>query len=196
MNLARKYPKQIQVFNSVLILISIVVSILAAIENIRKNNIGILISDLLLLGALICALVYMVKGHSKETANYFKGTIWLFLLGTIVSVIVNAITAAPDERTSLVGTVVIALIGSALIAAVAFIPNLGKKKALSFAAINLIMRTALFVIVTVLLIVNPQAREKQGIAVIYRTLVLVTLSAVIYVNTCYKYLDKEARDTN
>lgn len=196
MYFVQKYPKQIQIFNSVLIIVSIICNILALLENVRNHNIGIAVSDLMLLGALVCALIYMVKGHGKQTAGYFKATICLFLLGTIASVIVNAITTAPGEKTSLIGTVVIALIGTVLIAAVAFLPNLGKKKALTFSAVNLIMRTAIFVIVAVLLAVNPQAREKQGIAVIYRTLVLVTLSAVIYINTCYKYLDKEERHTN
>jgi uncharacterized membrane protein YozB (DUF420 family) len=138
----------------------------------------------------------MIKGNGKETSGYFKSVIWLFLAGTCCSVIANAMTAATDEKTSLIGTVIIAVIGSGLIALVAFVPNLGKKKSLNYAAVNLIMRTAIFLIVTALLVINPTAREKQGLAVIYRTLVLVTLSAVIYVNTCYKYLDKEERNTD
>ncbi len=196
MNLVRKYPKEIQLFNSILIAVSIVVSIFSIIGNIQKGSIGMIISDTLLLGALICALIYMIKGHGKATAGYFKGVIWLFLLGTVTSVITNILTASPDEGSSLIGTVVIALFGSSLIAAVAFVPNLGQKKSLAFSGINLVMRFMIFVIVTILLIRNPQAREKQGIAVIYRTLVLVTLSAVIYINTCWKYLDKEKRNTN
>jgi len=196
MNLVRKYPKEIQLFNSILIAVSIVVSILSIIGNIQKGSIGMIISDTLLLGALICALIYMIKGHGKATAGYFKGVIWLFLLGTVTSVITNILTASPDEGSSLIGTVVIALFGSSLIAAVAFVPNLGQKKSLAFSGINLVMRFMIFVIVIILLIRNPQAREKQGIVVIYRTLVLVTLSAVIYINTCCKYLDKENRNTN
>ena len=120
----------------------------------------------------------------------------MFLAGTVCSIIANAMSTSADEKTSLIGTVAIAVIGSVLIAMVAFVPNLGQKKSLNFSAVNLIMRTSIFVIVTLLLIINPAAREKQGVAVIYRTLVLVTLSAVIYVNTCYKYLDKEERNTD
>ena len=194
MNLIFKHQKEAKIFNSALCIIGIIVSILAIIDDISRASYGVLLSDILLLAALILAFMYIYKGHSKQTAGYYKGMLYLFLISTVVSIVVNiAITPAESAR-SLIGTIAIALIGFAMVAAVAFIPNLGKKRSLLFSTINLIMRTSIFVIVSLLMLFLPRARETQSIEVIYRTFVLTVLSIVIYINTCYKYIDKAERN--
>ncbi len=92
-------------------------------------------------------------------------------------------------------TVVISLIGFLMVAAVAFVPNLGEKQSLTFTGIDMIMRTINFVLVTVLALVAPNMLEDPSINNIFRALSLMTLSCVIYISTCYKYLDKEERNT-
>ena len=194
MNLILKHQKEAKIFNSALCIIGIIVSILAIIDDISRASYGVLLSDVLLLAALILAFMYIYKGHSKQTAGYYKGMLYLFLISTVVSIVVNiAITPAESAR-SLIGTIAIALIGFAMVAAVAFIPNLGKKRSLLFSTINLIMRTSIFVIVSLLMLFLPRARETQSIEVIYRTFVLTVLSIAIYINTCYKYIDKAERN--
>ncbi len=195
MNIVRKYPKQIQIFNCILCFISIILGILAMLENIGNQNYGIALSDGLLIISLICALIYMYKGHGKDSAIYFKIVIYTFLVSTIISVIVNMVITPKESLGSLLVTTMIALIGFCMIAAVAFLENLGRKRSLALAGINLLMRFLIFVIVTLLFIFVPRARQTQSISVIYRTIVLVTLSAVIYINTCCKYIDKEERGT-
>ncbi|MBO7698210.1 MAG: hypothetical protein J6S38_04140 [Erysipelotrichaceae bacterium] len=194
MNLIFEHQKQAQIFNSTLCIIGITVSVMAIIDDISRASYGIMISDVMLLVALILALVYIYRGHKKETAGYYKGMLYLFLISTLISIVVNiAITPAESAR-SLIGTTAIALIGFATVSAVAFIPNLGKKKSMLFAAINLAMRFSIFVIVSLLMLFVPRARETQSIQVIYRTFVLTVLSIVIYINTCYKYIDKAERN--
>ena len=195
MNLIRKHPKGVLVFNTAMCAICIVLGILGLVENIRIGNYGVACSDAFLILSLIFALLYMAMGHNKKSAPIFKAAIYAFLISTLISIIVNVIITPAESAGSLISTVLISLIGFCLVAAVAFVPNLGEKLSLRFAAVNLIMRGLIFVIVALLMIVSPHARETQSIAVIYRTISLTVLSAIIYVNTCYKYIDKEARGT-
>lgn len=194
MNLIFKHQKEAQKFNCALIIIGIIVSILAIVEDIASKKYGILLSDVILLIALCFALLYILKGHGKETAKYYKWMLYLFLISTIVSIVVNIAITPAESATSLIGTIAIALIGLVMVASVAFIPNLGKKRSLLFAAINLAMRGSIFVIVSLLMIFSTRARTTQSIEVIYRTFVLTVLSIVIYINTCYKYIDKADRN--
>ena len=69
MNLIFEHQKQAQIFNSTLCIIGITVSVMAIIDDISRASYGIMISDVMLLVALILALVYIYRGHKKETAG-------------------------------------------------------------------------------------------------------------------------------
>ena len=90
---------------------------------------------------------------------------------------------------------VISLFSFILVAVVAFVPNLGKQKSLLFCGANYCMREFIFVTVLLLMFFVPDGKYDRSLSMIVKPLAEAILSAVIYVNTLYKYIDKENRHT-
>ena len=145
--------------------------------------------------ALFFAFIYLYKGSGKRAANYYKAALYLFLLSSLITIVITWMNRSQNSTFYVVASTVISLFSFILVAVVAFVPNLGKQKSLLFCGANYCMREFIFVTVLLLMFFVPDGKYDRSLSMIVKPLAEAILSAVIYVNTLYKYIDKENRHT-
>ena len=195
MNLVRKNPQAVRIFNSLFCLLGEAGVLFSMYLRLQKSDLGNLIGDAVLAFALFFAFIYLYKGSGKRTAIYYKVALYLFLLSSLITVVVSILNRAQNSQGFVIGSAVVSLIGFILVAIVAFVPNLGKKRSLSLCAANYCLREFVFVIVLLLMFFIPDESYDHSLSTVIKPFAEAVLSAIVYVNTIYKYIDKEKRHT-
>ena len=195
MNLVRKHPEGVRIFNSLFCLLGEAGVLFSMYLRFQKNDLGNLIGDGVLAFALFFAFIYLYKGSGKRAAIYYKSALYLFLLSSLITVVVSFMHRNRTSPSFVVASAVVALIGFILVALVAFVPNLGKKRSLYLCGANYCLREFVFVIVLLLMFFVPSGAYDRSLSVVIKPFAEAVLSAIIYINTVYKYIDKENRHT-
>ena len=195
MNLVRKHPEGVRIFNALFCLLGEAGVLFSMYLRIQKNDLGNLIGDAVLAFALFFAFIYLYKGSGKRAAIYYKIALYLFLLSSLITVVVSILNRARNSISFVIGSAVVSLVGFILVAIVAFVPNLGKKKSLDLCGANYCLREFVFVTVLLLMFFVPDGRYDRSLSTVIKPFAEAVLSAIIFVNTIYKYIDKENRHT-
>lgn len=171
----------ILVFTAICILICICASVVDAISpsasdwGKMNSAVGVI--------ALCFAGYYMAKGYSKSEAKFFKIFAYLYALNELCTVIGSAI--GTDDRFPLI----ISIGGLILSLVFAFGKNLGK-------VISLILVAAIFIIQAVSVeyaVVKAAENVMFGSLSVVNLAIMVVLSAMLFVMTYAKYVDKAER---
>lgn len=195
MNLIRKHPEGARIFNAIMCLLGEFGVLFSMYLRFKKNDLGNLVGDAILAFALFFAFIYLYRGSGKKAANYYKAALYLFLLSSLITIVITWMNRSQNSTFYVVASTVISLFSFILVAVVAFVPNLGKQKSLLFCGANYCMREFIFVTVLLLMFFVPDGKYDRSLSMVVKPLAEAILSAVIYVNTLYKYIDKENRHT-
>lgn len=175
MKLINNNLKKAGYFNSLLILICIVLNII----NIFNVPIYIKIDSIVCIIALIFGLFYSLNGYIKNAAKYYKAFIFMFLISSVFSFIASI--SGGDNNYLIVASNVAILLSIVILA---FVKDLGEKKSNSF-AITILLLNAVKICAVII-------TKSLSLAVRIHLSNFV-LACILCVFVSAKYKDKESR---
>ena len=177
MKLINDNLKKTGIFNSILIVIAIVLKVI----NFSSFPIYIKIDSVVCLFALVFGLFYSLNSYQKDAAKYYKAFMCLYFISSLLSFIAS-ISGGDTNLLIIIANVAILI----SVFVLAFVKDLGEKKSNGFAltifALNIIKMLIVVVTKTVLL----------AIKVHFSNLIL---ACIICMFVSAKYKDKEIRGT-
>lgn len=185
MNFVIKNIKKVGIFNSILLVVSLVSTIYAMSVSVLSPV--YFAFYLLCIASIISAFVYATKGYKKDAAKYYKAYFLLYGLCTLTSV-VSAVSATiqGDFLKVYTNEIILALVAiDALVLALG--KNLGEKKstglALALLVLQFISSIRIFIVYS-------------GNTLLYITyFTRIVLACIACTFVAAKYADKEARGT-
>lgn len=173
--------------NLVLTIVELAICVLClvgcAYSVIKLENVMMKICIISSILGVFAAALYIIKGHSKNAAIFFK----IFVILITVSELLRLITAPSFMYSNVVeeciGLAIVALTFGAFML-LCFVKDLGKK--LSLGLCGFIILSKLFVIIALIVKDNP-------FAVLLMPIIQATLTILLGLLMSEKYADKEAR---
>ena len=178
MNFITKNLKQAGVFNTILIVITIILQIyLMFVEGFKP---ALQPYNYVMIIASIFGLIYAFYGYKKHAAKYYKAFIFLALIAFVLS----AISFVPNFSQWKIGTC-LAFVRIIPIALLGFIKDFGKKNSLICAYVAFVCSSIIFI--------SAIMQNDYILARIALGLIQVLISAITIVFVEAKYADKASR---
>ena len=183
MKLINDNLKKAGIFNSVLIVIAIVLRLipLKSVPTLVK------VDSIICIVALIYGLIYALYGYKKEASKYYKTFMYLYLLSSIIS-----FATVLDFAVDILGKIgILMIIANAIILVsvflLAFIKDFGEKKSNNFAL--LVFALNIFKLLFDLIIIGSSI-ELANISAGFSN---IMLSCILCLFVSAKYADKSSR---